>query len=111
MGNLKKIREQKAATQGRCCWYCGHPTWADDSGEFATRHRMTIREAERFKQTAEHLVAKCDGGQDTEANIVMACHYCNSRRHRMRKPLSPSKYKLRVHARLAAGRWHGRSPP
>jgi len=31
--------------------------------------------------TAEHLVARMDGGKDTRQNIVAACRRCNEMRH------------------------------
>jgi 5-methylcytosine-specific restriction endonuclease McrA len=33
--------------------------------------------------TAEHLVARMDGGRDTRDNIVAACRRCNAARHQL----------------------------
>ncbi|MBL4929995.1 HNH endonuclease signature motif containing protein [Fuscibacter oryzae] len=56
--------------------------------------------------TAEHLHPRSEGGQDTTDNIVAACWYCNSRRHRRKHPLSPEAHRLRVQQRMTAGKWH-----
>ena len=56
--------------------------------------------------TAEHLVARCDGGCDNEGNIVAACAHCNSLRHRRPVPLAPEPFKALVKRRMAIGRWH-----
>lgn len=104
---LRNIRELKAAQQGGRCYYCGHPTWAAGPQRFARKHGLTARQVLWFTQTAEHRIALCEGGTNAADNVVMACYYCNSRRHRCRKPLSPSEYRERVQKRLDQGRWHG----
>ncbi|WP_244883481.1 HNH endonuclease [Variovorax paradoxus] len=57
--------------------------------------------------TAEHLHAQCDGGQDTPANIVAACAFCNNQRHAM-FPKAPDAqtYETFVLLCVAAGLWH-----
>jgi len=59
--------------QGRC-FYCGFSIWNEDAESFASS-------ATQFRCTAEHLIARKDGGKNTRANIVAACHLCNKRRH------------------------------
>lgn len=104
--NLKNIRKLKAKAQGGRCYYCKHPCWASDPRNFARKHRLTVSQAKWFCQTAEHLVPVSEGGDDTLENIVMACDYCNSRRHRCRSPLHASLYLRKVRERVARGRWH-----
>lgn len=104
---LKNLRKFKAMAQGGRCYYCQHPCWANNPLNFARKHRLTVSQAKWFRQTAEHLVPVSEGGKNTRENIVMACHYCNSRRHRCRNPLSASTYLRKVQERVAGGRWHG----
>ncbi|NNC52061.1 MAG: hypothetical protein HKO08_03355 [Erythrobacter sp.] len=52
-----------------------------------------------FRATAEHLLARSEGGADCPGNVVAACWYCNSHRHRARSPLSPEKYAEKVRAK------------
>ena len=44
------------------CYYCGSPMWQDNPKEFAIKHVISKPEATRFQCTAEHLLARCDGG-------------------------------------------------
>ncbi|MCB1483339.1 MAG: HNH endonuclease [Hyphomicrobiaceae bacterium] len=55
--------------------------------------------------TAEHLVARCEGGPDTIQNIVAACWLCNNRRHRRKVSLSAQTYLDHVRQRIAKGKW------
>ncbi|WP_218140493.1 HNH endonuclease signature motif containing protein [Sphingopyxis sp. YR583] len=80
--------------------------WNDDPAAVAARYGITLKQAQHLKVTAEHLVARQDGGTDTPDNIVAACTYCNDRRHRRRSPLSPEDYARKVRDRLAKGKWH-----
>lgn len=56
--------------------------------------------------TAEHLVARQDGGKDVEGNIAAACLLCNSSRHKRKTPPAPDAYRAFVQGRLAKGKWH-----
>ena len=81
--------------------------WLDDITSFAAEHRLTHRQARQRQCTAEHLVARCDGGKNTASNIVAACRECNSTRHRRNVPLSPLRWKkvrMKRAARLRARR-------
>jgi hypothetical protein len=51
-------------------------------------------------------LARQDGGSDKCANIVAACHFCNSTRHRMKSPPDPASYRDRVRRKMHAGKWH-----
>jgi HNH endonuclease len=105
MGALKHIRQRKMIAQGGRCYYCGLPMW-DDAVPTDLRGSDTIRSAPKvLRCTAEHLLARSDGGGDTTDNIVAACLYCNTQRHRRKRPLSPDKHRIHVRARMEAGRW------
>lgn len=91
--------------QGRCC-YCGMPMWLHHPDEVAGILGVKPRTVSGLKCTAEHLVARQNGGKDTKTNIVAACRTCNGRRHRAAEPLSPPEYRQKVQGRLQAGKWH-----
>jgi hypothetical protein len=88
------------------CYYCNLPMWQDDSAPFARQYAITPNLARLFQCTAEHLTARVDGGSGAAANIVAACHYCNTRRHRRKVAPAPDGHKLRVQGRMAHRRWH-----
>lgn len=93
--------------QGRCC-YCGLPMWEADPERFAARYAISARLAALLRCTAEHVVAQRDGGRHHPRNIVAACAFCNSRRHKGRAESAPSaeNYRRHVQRRIATGRWH-----
>lgn len=91
--------------QGRC-YYCGLPMWFKHTDEFAKKYGLKPSSVAALQCTAEHLVARQDGGTNTGANIVAACRKCNGGRHRRTVPLSPAQHRARVQARLRAGKWH-----
>lgn len=107
---IKRIRCIRAIEQQGRCYYCGHMTWSRRPNEFAFIHGMSIRSAKHFQQTAEHLHPLSAGGSNDVTNVVMACLFCNSRRHRCRVPLAPQAFKAKVQTRIQSGRWHGRRP-
>ncbi|WP_373322438.1 HNH endonuclease [Vogesella indigofera] len=82
--------------------------WESDCLSFAQSHSISPRSAKLLKATAEHLQARCDGGQDARQNIVAACHYCNQKRHHRKTPPSPNDYRELVQRRLAKGGWHSK---
>ncbi|MRX33996.1 HNH endonuclease [Aminobacter aminovorans] len=92
MPKLRKLRDDAYNRQDGHCWYCRRlMSPADGTGS--------------SRCTAEHLLARCDGGKDTSDNVVAACWLCNSRRHRRKVPLSPESYFIHVRALIAKGRW------
>ena len=91
--------------QGRCI-YCKYPMWLDDPEVFANKYKITTKQAKLFQCTAEHLKAKQDGGKNHESNIVAACHFCNQKRHKCKKPKDPIAYKNYVSSRLGKGKWN-----
>ncbi|MEW4468490.1 HNH endonuclease [Parasphingorhabdus sp. JC815] len=108
MGNqLQKIRTKKMHAQSGLCYYCRQPMCGGNQDNFARRFRITSRQALLLRCTAEHLDARCTGGQDSPQNVVAACYFCNSNRHRSKKPLDPFLYAKKATTRLRSGRWHG----
>lgn len=88
------------------CYYCDYPIWDKDYEEFAKTYVLKNGPLRLLRATAEHLIARCDGGADTQKNIVAACDYCNKTRHKAKVPLSPLEFRAKVQKRLAKGRWH-----
>ncbi|MGR9206361.1 HNH endonuclease [Rhizobium leguminosarum] len=80
--------------------------WETDPKIFSALHRVPGRAVWLFRCTAEHLVARCDGGRDIEGNIVAACQHCNSTRHRPKRPKDAVSYGDLVRSRMEQGRWH-----
>lgn len=91
--------------QGRC-HYCGLLMWLKHPKELVSRQKISGSTRSRLRCTAEHLVARQDGGTNSHANIVAACLHCNRTRHRMKSPPDPAKYRDRVRRRVRAGKWH-----
>jgi hypothetical protein len=79
--------------------------WESDISAFAESHKLTIRQARLYRCTAEHLVAKTDGGSNSAKNIVAACHWCNKNRHARKVAPTPNDYLEYIRKRLAQGRW------
>jgi 5-methylcytosine-specific restriction endonuclease McrA len=82
--------------------------WLAKPGAFAKRHGIPVHRVDLFQLTAEHLHAHRDGGQDTPANIVAACAFCNHQRHAMfpKAAPDPQTYETYVLLNVAAGLWH-----
>jgi len=91
--------------KGRC-YYCGVPMWLDNLSEFTAKYGISEKKAKHFACTAEHLLARQDGGTNEMQNIVAACYFCNSRRHRALTVLPSEKYRERVMDRLRRQKWH-----
>ena len=106
MTKLQTLRLQAAFRQKWCCFYCGLPTWENDVVGYARFHGLSLRAARKLKCTAEHLIARQDGGLDTEDNIVAACWFCNNGRHRSKKPKSAAAFGTYVRSRILRFRWH-----
>jgi hypothetical protein len=106
--NLSSFRRRAFLQQGGCCFYCQQPIWEANAAVFAAKHKIPPRQVNWLRSTAEHVIALCDGGTDCTDNIVAACHWCNSRRHRGRQDRAPgaAAYCLWVRRMVAAGKWH-----
>jgi ribosomal protein L37E len=108
MTSPRKARQRAFhAQQGYCC-YCGYPmiASADRIDEFARRHNLKKRGAGPLLATVEHLQARCEGGNNTAANIVAAHLFCNRRRHCRKSAPTPENYRQMVQRRCARGGWH-----
>lgn len=90
--------------QGRC-HYCQQIMWLGEPGAFVRKHGCGARAAQQRRCTAEHLVARQDGGKDTAENVVAACRFCNATRHRRRRPLPAPAYRKLVRRRMRQGHW------
>lgn len=92
------------------CFYCDHLMWLSEIQEYSSRHRLSLAQARGFQCTAEHLLARCDGGGDARTNIVAACLTCNKRRHARKKSMTVQAYCNHVRSRVCQGRWHAATP-
>ena len=102
-----RYREQAFVRQSGRCFYCRCEMWRGENSEsFRKRHSLTLAQAKWLQSTAEHVVARCDGGTDSAANIVAACWRCNRGRHARKTPKTPSDFAVYVSRRLRALRWH-----
>ena len=104
--SLASLRKAALLQQGGTCFYCGLPVWESDPEPFRNRFGLSKRQVRPLRATAEHLIARQDGGPDTPENIVAACLYCNHTRHRLKRPPSPQVLRERVQRRMASGGWH-----
>ena len=85
--------------------------WQDNPQQFASDHELTLKQTMLLRCTGEHLTAHSEGGQVSQSNIVAACWYFNSRRHKATKARTPNDYRGHVRRRIAKGRWHQISVP
>ena len=99
---LKTLRDRAFVLQRGRCYYCRARMWLVSPAEIGVGDSTSGPD----QCTAEHLVARCDGGLDTCENIVAACRYCNQHRHRRKKALAPEEYAVHVRKRVARGAWN-----
>ena len=105
--SLKAIRKKAYKLQSGLCYYCSQPMWEEkEKQSFITQYRLKPTIANFLQCTAEHLLARQDGGNNSLKNIVAACKYCNHTRHKSKNALSPERYKLKVQKRLSNNGWH-----
>ena len=93
------------AQHGLCC-YCRKPMWLDGPDEFRSKWNLTPGDTRDRRCTAEHLVARKDGGSDGAKNIAAACIKCNQGRHGRKTPMEPERFGEYVRSRMRNGRWH-----
>ncbi len=103
---LKRYRRQAFISQKGRCFYCGMPMWSGSVEGFAENYGITGAQAERFQCTAEHLIARQDGGKDDRKNIVAACLYCNLTRHASSEALPHNEYREYVASLAQRQEWH-----
>jgi len=82
--------------------------WESDPASYAVEHNITIPQANLLRCTAEHLLARTDGGKDQADNIVAAHLWCNRKRHARKLAPTPREYRHLVQQRLSKGRWFAR---
>lgn len=105
---LRSLRAAKFESQSGRCFYCDLPMWLWCPSELGLRPRS----AAPFQCTAEHLVAKQDGGKDAANNVVAAHACCNHRRHKRPGPApSPESFRALVQRRVMSGKWWTSLPP
>lgn len=106
---LVRLRKSAFHSQSGLCYYCGYPMWERDGDSYSQFHKLSLSQAKLFKCTAEHLLARQDGGIDHSQNIVAACQWCNQKRHNRKLAPSPVEYRKMVKKRLSTGRWFCKS--
>lgn len=104
--SLVSLRKTAFLRQGGTCFYCGLPVWETEPELFRRRFGLSKGQVTPLRATAEHLIARQDGGRDTPENVVAACIHCNRTRHRCKRPMSPLALRERVQTRMASRRWH-----
>ena len=104
--SLSKIRNTAFLRQDGRCYYCDRRMWLPEPGQSQKNLKSGKGACKHFQCTAEHLVARQDGGSDSADNIVAACYFCNSRRHHCASPKTSSAHRKHVQGRLAKGKWH-----
>jgi hypothetical protein len=80
--------------------------WLENPEAFATRHHLRLSQVMQLRATAEHLVARCDGGSNDQTNIDAAHELCNRRRHLRKVAPPPEQFRALVQGRLKNNRWH-----
>jgi hypothetical protein len=105
---LRQLRQQAFEKQKYRCHYCKYPMWITDCEYFSRIYGVRPTLAKHLKCTAEHLVARQDGGQDTTRNVVAACLWCNKNRHKggVHKAPDAVTYGSQVSRLVSMGRWH-----
>lgn len=101
----KSARDAAYKAQGGRCCYCNLPMWRSTPQELAPLG-LRPKTATPLRCTAEHLVARQDGGGNARSNISAACWLCNVRRHRRKNPPAPEAYREFVQRKMAKGTWH-----
>ncbi len=101
-----RARTQAFRRQAGRCFYCGCLMWTGDCKSFAAQHRLPPKLALLLQCTAEHLLARQDGGSNTRENVAAACLVCNRRRHARKRAPPPEQYRALVAHRMANRRWH-----
>ncbi len=106
---IQSNRLKAAEKQGFVCFYCRFPVWEplrEGLDEFAERVELTRRQSAGLRCTAEHLIARQDGGKDGNENIAAACLTCNRRRHRRKRAPAAHWFLDFVRRRVRARKWH-----
>lgn len=105
MPRIQKLRDRCFDRQGGRCYYCQQPMWLADPGAFARIHGLSSAQTARLQASAEHLIARSDGGKDSEVNVVAACVFCNRQRHSHRTRAAPTPLVYRLAAFVISVVW------
>ena len=89
---IQRSRQSAFDRQEGKCHYCGLRMWL---------HGTTG--PIQLLCTAEHLIARSEGGTAAPSNIVAACRHCNQTRHKRKNPPPPERYQAEVQRRIARG--------
>lgn len=104
---LKSLRANAFQSQSGRCYYCGLPMWLTSPAELGFQRNC----GKPYQCSAEHLIARQDGGRDALGNIVAAHTTCNRRRHQRPGPsMSPQAFRSLVRGRLDRGKWWSKLP-
>ncbi len=103
---LQKNRALAYESQRGLCYYCRQPMWTNQPEKFCNQYRISLKSAQLLKCTAEHVIARQDGGSNQRNNIVAACLHCNRTRHKAKNAMSVEKYKAKVIRRMDQNKWH-----
>ena len=99
---LKNLRTYAFKAQGGLCYYCDLLMWQSSPKELG----LKAGNGAAYRCTAEHLIAKQDGGRDARENVVAAHARCNHLRHRRKGPArSPQDHRTLIQRRIKLGRW------
>lgn len=91
---LHRARSLAFVRQDGRCYYCGLKMWLPGQPGPSP-----------LRCTAEHLIARSEGGSDGPSNIVAACLHCNRTRHKRKCPPEPEQYRLEVRRRVDRDGW------
>jgi hypothetical protein len=67
--SITKHRITAFKYQNGRCHYCGLPMWLKQPTELTAKYKISKGEASRLRCTAEHLLARRDGGSDTDGTV------------------------------------------
>lgn len=101
---LRRFRKVAMRRQKHRCHYCDAPMWTRRPELFAEQHGLRLEDTAHFQCTAEHMLARRDGGEEVR-NIVAACRYCNITRHEAEEPMAADAYRAHVQAHVVDARW------
>ncbi len=102
---IQTLRRQAFQRQQGRCFYCSVSMWLTSPSELPGA-ASDSRSYARLRCTAEHLVARSEGGRNCGGNVVAACAHCNGTRRRRKTPPPPTAYRDDVLARVQRGAWH-----
>lgn len=108
---ISRFRTAAFVRQNGLCYYCNLPMWLNDPASFAVRFGIKSAQAGILRCTAEHLHPLSEGGQNSASNIVAACLFCNTRRHRRKIARAPEEHRKHVQRHMLKRRWHGLDIP